>query len=284
VPSFFHNSTNGLPYLGDRLKLVKQNPTLKECLALKHKQFVKNIALSALMVSAIAVPAAANAESGTKPANIQTASQEAPPPTITLKAIPSVAAVQLADPLKLAKEYAPDTVTDWEQTLEKYNALAGRGFTVATLEEGTVSLVPAGDAPIEFKKSILTSAETVQTLPEQGVDGNRNIRFSQTAKPAEPIAGGSGNVTLPKSDSAGQISAVIAVSQDDPNGNASLQTVSDGKIVTLQASPAGDSFIEGQIALHEAVQSKDAEAIKKSLAELLKLYKAQIEKLEQAAE
>lgn len=250
---------------------------------MKHKQFVKNIALSALMVSAIAVPAAANAESGTKPANLLTASQEAPLSTVTLKALPSVAAVQLADPLKLAKEYAPDTVTDWEQTLEKHKSLAGES-AVITLGDGEVSFIPAGDVPVELTKSTLSSAEAIKILPEQKIEGIENVQFNLVTKPAEPAVDAGGSISLPKGDSAQNLTVAFAALQSAQNDDSFSLTVSGNSVMSLTAAPGGDSIIQGRIDLDRAVQSKDAEAIKKSLAELLKLYKAQIEKLEQAAE
>lgn len=93
---------------------------------LSNGKIVQRIALSALLVSVIAGPAAAYAE--------ETAAPNAPQPVAAQGAV----TVKFEDPAEIAKQYAPDTVSAWTSLLKRYEELAVK-FKAVTLD---INLAP----------------------------------------------------------------------------------------------------------------------------------------------
>lgn len=168
------------------------------------KKLVQTIALSALMVSAIAGPAAASTETATvaqKPAQAVTMGEAA-------------SALKLQDPLTLAKEYAPDTVSAWESLLEKYESLHEQWKPV-TVE---AKVAPTADS----SELVPGEVQVVKAVPVQdGKPVNSESAQVTVELGGLKIAGKDGNVTLmramPIADSLlqGQIDLAKAVESKD---------------------------------------------------------------------
>ncbi|MEG6588606.1 hypothetical protein [Paenibacillus barengoltzii] len=109
---------------------------------LSNRKILQNIALSTLLVSAIAGPTAASAKEAAGPDEVaQTV------------AIPAIATVKFEDPAALAKQYAPETATAWSNLLKKYEELAVKStptaidIKLAPTPNGTV---PADGQGVQF--------------------------------------------------------------------------------------------------------------------------------------
>ncbi|GJM81256.1 MAG: hypothetical protein E7E23_00210 [Paenibacillus sp.] len=115
---------------------------------LSNGKIVQKIALSALLVSAIASPAAANAE--------ETAAPDAPQTVAAQAAV----TVKFEDPAAIAKQYAPDTVSAWTSLLKKYEELAVN-FKAVTLD---IKAAPTGDGivPPAGGKALIVQAMKAQ--------------------------------------------------------------------------------------------------------------------------
>ncbi|MCM3000101.1 hypothetical protein M3647_21745 [Paenibacillus cellulositrophicus] len=90
---------------------------------IRNAWFKKTVA-SALLMSAVAAPAVTNAAASEQPE----VPSDVPAKVAAIPAIKgAVIKSAIADPLELAQKYAPDTVEDWKQTLEKFKKVAGEG-------------------------------------------------------------------------------------------------------------------------------------------------------------
>lgn len=254
-----------------------------------NSRTIKKIAVATLMLSAVASPIVANA--ATKPLSEHYAAAAAGPKQVTAKnlavalpvadakAVPMAAAFRLADPLALAKQYAPDTVPAWEKTLKAYEALA---------RDLTVTLAPA---PV-------SAALEATTVPLEGV-----------AIEAKPVAAPNGDFVAVRKLSDDEVGAIaITAAAPVPAGTFELKDVQPGKAVAIGALDASaiavdsatlvpadtvtltsgvaataaapdDGFFAGQLALAKAAESQDADAIRDALAKLLVAYESQIERL-----
>jgi len=248
----------------------------------------KNIALSALLLTAIAAPISANAatnpdQTATKSIKSDTSVPVAP------------ALIKLVDPLEVAKKYAPETVSDWQNTLDRYNSLrpvrtlsiegqkADASSKNVKGEAVTISLEEAGSIK-DFKGVKVDHAIAVSTLDKFELNG-------ETTKAA--VKGTDDSFSLIEAGPIGDIKdfkpgEVISVSKLEQSGVSETlvaTTVKGATAVTAAAQQAGGfgKVIEGQIALGKAVESGDSNEIKSQLASLLKEYKSQITELEVAA-
>ncbi|MWC29388.1 hypothetical protein [Paenibacillus sp. MMS18-CY102] len=122
---------------------------------MKNKLTITRLAMSAVLLSAVAFPAITNADSTNKPAataplNVLASKTEtATAPAGTVVAAPAFAVTSFADPAELAKKYAPETVADWKDTLAQYKKLAGdkiihSGFAIAAPADGVPAPAPGG--------------------------------------------------------------------------------------------------------------------------------------------
>ncbi|WP_219835754.1 hypothetical protein [Paenibacillus sp. R14(2021)] len=267
----------------------------------------KRIAMSTLLLSSVAVPAyAANAATEPAAAKIVTARQaEELPPLPALSAAP-MAAVKLPDPLALAGKYAPDTVNDWMQTLDKLKQLVPANVTITKTADGkTVKIAAAGVLPGPFK---IVDGKAV---PAEQAAGGKPVLFwsakplnAEEVKPGEAVkletkgtpVSISGTTVTTLSGTSGPLADTVFIAGEakpvDVNIAAPAGTPEDGSMMVtafsnpgdtgpiLTVAPGGDKFITSIVALNEAVKAEDADAIKAALADLLKVYKAQIAELE----
>jgi hypothetical protein len=128
---------------------------------MNHSLKFKNVALSALLLSAIAAPVSANAaDTGSK-------KQETGSAVLTnalSDKVPAFSAVlsSVSNPIELAKKYAPDTVSDWEQTLDQYKKASGitlNGSVAPGTLSATVVAVPAKDFDQDNLKQAIKNAK-----------------------------------------------------------------------------------------------------------------------------
>ncbi|MEK8127207.1 hypothetical protein WMW72_04700 [Paenibacillus filicis] len=235
---------------------------------MKHNPSFKNVALSALLLTAIAVPAVASANDGSHTQANAKLTSVAGQAVQALNA-PSAALIK-TDPLELAKKYAPETVSDWKNTLDQYKKVTGYSIegrapivTRSSEEKTTDGTVPALTISQEsisldkFKTYDLKSASVVAAVPAKEATLDKvtsRIEASQRTNVAELKEG-----TGPAEN---RLEAVQAVA--------------------TQASGEFAAFIQAEIELAKAADSEDAGAIRASLAQSLKQYKQQITALQNA--
>ncbi|MFE4709985.1 hypothetical protein ACFRAM_03835 [Paenibacillus sp. NPDC056722] len=228
----------------------------------------KNAALSALLISAISVPVIANADSAANLKDTKNETSAVQP----LKA--TTAAFTMANPLELAKKYAPETVSEWEAVLEKYKEVLPMAILVDASSAQNISEIPALPTLKEGEavKGTLKNVEGVKIeLPAKSETTKSNQTAAVSPKNSEAEKLTWTEVTIPAQATA---LGEVKVSGD-------LEGVPAGKAVKLDAafpvvSIENNAFFKAQNNLNEAVATKDAAKIKDALAELLKQYKAEI--------
>ncbi|ANY73280.1 hypothetical protein BBD41_12195 [Paenibacillus ihbetae] len=288
---------------------------------MNHKHVFGKLALSAALLVASAGTAHASADSSAtdRPLHnvkIYQTTTEAGPVASSVRILP--------DPLELVKQYATETLKDWEQTLEKYKKLAvteGKAFFIAAEAPPTepdpeaqeksapihgiaIAAVKAPDLQGENIKELKEAAKTVEIteiLGDSEILGNYEIKgdagLVHVAKPSD-IAdqdvpkqwvktlirkelksdGTASDITSSPKEASIAIKAAAAVSPDDILIEAAPGRHEEVKAVKLTERDI--AFIKAQMELAQAVESKDSDAIKNALAQLLEQYKAQIAQLE----
>lgn len=283
---------------------------------MNHKHVFGKLALSAALLAASAGTAHASADSSTtdRPLhNVKIYRTESGPGASSIRILP--------DPLELAKRYAPETLKDWEQTLEKYRKLAvaeGKALFItaeaapsesdpeaqekpATIRVAAVAAVKALDIQVHDTKELKETAKTVEITEILEANEIEKIAgLANTAKPSDiadrevPKQGVKTIIRqeLKTDDTASGIIAspieasiaIKAAAAVSPHGTP-IEAVpghhENFKAVKLTESDI--AFIEARMELAEAVESKDSAAIKHALAQLLEQYKAQITQLESLA-
>ncbi|OAB42240.1 hypothetical protein [Paenibacillus glacialis] len=240
---------------------------------MNHQMIFKKLALSAVLVSAVAVPTVTNAASEPK-----AVSPEASSKTVTTvsgnKVLATVTTVasSWANPLELVKTYAPTTLEDWKKTLEQYKKVAGNDLSGIYKATKVVSAEPAvsGEAMpffIDMKKIDIKPGQAfdITSLESAGVEHIAAI----------PTAIGEANnmsVTLVMDNGKADQAAFEKTSFVKSTMATSSEQMSEGD----------QAFFKAQIALNDAAKSKDAAAIKEALAKLLVQYKQQIADFETA--
>jgi len=264
----------------------------------RKKRIFPRVALSALMLSAIAGPVAANAAQNS-------ASHAAPVVTVAspVKATAvteTLAAVKLQDPLELAKQYAPDTVEAWESLLAKYDSLqatlkpavvsiklekagaVAEGWQ-AVERSGQIEIVEAIEA-LPFKGDVKSLAGNVKvteagTITLEAVEGDVlfDVKDIGTAE-AIPIQG----VSVPKFTVSTEVvsaesGAPALIKLVDAEHAIAGKTAS----VTLAAATfASGDVLQGRIELAKVAESNDADAIRVALTKLFEAYEAHVEELQ----
>jgi hypothetical protein len=216
---------------------------------MNHKHMMKRLALSTLLLSAVASPVMANA--ATSPdAKASTPAQK----TITLQKDGNQEftsfAIVMTNPLDLAKTYAPDTVQDWKTTMDKFDKLAASKFTKMTASAAVSAPehtdVKQNITELKAERKLVTGKDSSDKLPANAV---KMIKV-ESAQDAQD-----GDTTFTKG----------------LNVN-----VTTGVAITTDSVEIKDPFFKAQIELSKAEQSKDADQIKQSLANLLEQYKQRI--------
>lgn len=239
---------------------------------MNHKHVFGKLALSAALLAASAGTAHASADSSTTDRslhNVKIYHTEAGPVASSVRILP--------DPLELAKRYAPETLKDWEQALEKYKKLAvaeGKALFITAEAAPFESDPEAQGKPAAIRAAAVAAVKALdiqgQGFPKQWVKTiiRHELKSDDTASDtiASPI------------EASIAIKAAAAVSPDGIPIEAALGHHEEFKAVKLTESDI--AFIEARMELAEAVESKDSAAIKNALAQLLEQYKAQITQLE----
>lgn len=247
----------------------------------------RNVALSALLLTAISAPIVANADSAAN-ANAVTNG------TATLKEAKSaIATFTLANPVEQAKKYAPETVSEWEKTLARYNKLLSQNYTsrvMATLVAVDVDSdewkkVSENAKPGEIKEmqalkveeGKLTSVESVKAEKLPNSENKNTLSFSITTSSSD-LKG------LVENAESGVAIAVSPLNLDEKSTGTTSAVIANAESLQFSGTTAASAFFLAQSNLNNAVTAKDEAAIKTSLADLLKQYKAQITELEAAQE
>lgn len=222
---------------------------------MKRNLLIRKIALSTLLLSAIASPAAfADSQPETSPRPVKVA------PLLT------ISAASVMDPLKLAETYAPETVEDWKQTLAEYEeAIKSRvkvtAGSVATfvktvrLDQAAPTQTEPGTEPVVF--GTVTKFEGEESISASAVETGEPITLTEAHITAPVKLEAVPGAVLAAVGSSENVAFSIAVS---PNA---------------ESKPL-DDFMQGWADLSKAAESKDGNAIKQALAHQLTLYKQKI--------
>ncbi|SEK56389.1 hypothetical protein [Paenibacillus sp. OK003] len=247
----------------------------------------RNIALSALLLTAISAPIVANADSDAN-ANAVTNG------TATLKEAKSAfAAFTLANPVELAKKYAPETVSEWEKTLARYNKLLSQNSTsqvmttlvAVDVDSDEWKKVSENAKPGEIKEmqalkveeGKLTSVEGVKAEKLPDSENLNTLSFSITTNSSD-LKG------FVENAESGVAIALSPLNLDEKTTGTTSAVIANAESLQFSGTTAASAFFSAQSNLNKAVTAKDEAAIKTSLADLLKQYKAQITELEAAQE
>ncbi|PWW36136.1 MULTISPECIES: hypothetical protein [Paenibacillus] len=248
----------------------------------------RNIALSALLLTAISAPIVANADSA---ANTNAVTNGA----ATLKdAKPAIAAFTLANPVELAKKYAPETVSEWEKTLARYNKLLSQNSTSQVM----ATLVAVDVDSDEWKKKVSENAKPGEIKEMQALKVEEGKLTPVESVKAEKLPDSenlntlSFSITTNSSDLKGFVEnaesgvaiALSPLNLDEKTTGTTSVVIANAENLQFSGTTAASAFFSAQSNLNKAVTAKDEAAIKTSLADLLKQYKAQITELEAAQE
>lgn len=174
---------------------------------MNRSHLLKKLAVSALLMSTVAAPVVTNAASSKTETN--------PIVPAHMISTPAAEVTNAFTPLELVKTYAPNTVKDWEETLEQYKKVVGE-------TNNTTGMV---------------KSEPAAKLEEANVEVEKGGKDYQT--PSESVS-------------------------------ASVATIA------TKASEVTNALTKAQIALSDAIESKNPTAIKDALAKLLDQYKQEI--------
>ncbi|MEK3750905.1 hypothetical protein NYE25_22205 [Paenibacillus sp. FSL E2-8871] len=216
---------------------------------MNQQMIFKKLALSALLVSAVAAPTAVNAASGANDQSAKTTTAAVVTPANSGSLSASLISFDWVDPLELAKTYAPNTLEDWKKTLDQYYKAAG--FSITAVSE----LVPSEQA-----EGVLLSKEigSAEALPVSYIEAGRNVEVLPNDKKMESFA----------STSIKGVAAIAAV--ESTEATISIQELSE----------ADKAFFKTQEDLNSAAKTKDSTVIKEALTKLLDQYKEKIKALE----
>ncbi|MED5021012.1 hypothetical protein P9847_27495 [Paenibacillus chibensis] len=238
---------------------------------MKVQQILKRTALSAVMLSAVAAPAITNADSSQKAEAVPAVKTEAAMSAATAVSADAkqIQIAKILDPVELAKQYAPETVSDWQETMKHFS----KSITLkATKDETTpMASVEIQDVAVKGETKLIPAAKAVAAVKLDTVKAN-NLVKTEKAEPAAENFAKAVRLDMVSVPAAVSMPVATLVPGDD---NAKTVAVS---LVTASSLPEGehDAFGNAWTALSKAEESKDAAAIKDALAELLKQYKQMI--------
>lgn len=211
---------------------------------MNQQMIFKKLALSALLVSAVAAPTAVNAASGANDQSAKTTAAAVVTPANSGSLSASLISFDWIDPLELAKTYAPNTLEDWKKTLDQYYKAAG--FSITAVSEQAEG--------VQLSKEILSA----EALPVSYIEAGRNVEVLPNDKKMESFA----------STSIKGVAAIAAV--ESTEATISIQELSE----------ADKAFFKAQEDLNSAAKTKDSTVIKEALTKLLDQYKEKIKALE----
>jgi hypothetical protein len=220
------------------------------------KVMIKSLVLSTLLMSAISGSAYAEKSEG------------GPEQSGTTRQAFTVTSISSSNPLKLAAQYAPDTVKDWETVLARYDQLRGLPANQTSVQLTMTKAIGAAHSmeSIDLSKVLVATGEiageadavTVTATAPVQVQGLTDL-VAVASAPALQATTPSG---LPE-DAAG-LTDITRVSATLPGVQSPL--------------------FASKEKLSDAEASKDAAAIRTALTELLEQYKQEIADMEAAGE
>ncbi|MNI22722.1 hypothetical protein D3C73_762840 [compost metagenome] len=262
---------------------------------MNHMSTLKRIALSSLLLSAVATPTYF-ANASTEPITKNIASSVPSGETSAYSVTSSIVAVPFADPLKLAEKYAPDTVNDWKTTLDKLAELTPvyAATTRLTIGEVSDSAIPGETLNklnvSEGKLLTISSNDDIAYMPLMPVVGKsislKDVKITNVES--------ADTVTFKSENGLASAIAVEATQLIPVNGTIDMKTVKitnaewtstdvikseNGVTAAVAVEATFNSSFQKLLELDKAVKSEDAATIKQALAELLDMYKQQIEQL-----
>ncbi|MEK4354225.1 hypothetical protein MKX41_25850 [Paenibacillus sp. FSL R5-0475] len=217
---------------------------------MNQQMIFKKLALSALLVSAVAAPTAVNAASGANDQSAKTTAAAVVTPANSGSLSASLISFDWVDPLELAKTYAPNTLEDWKKTLDQYYKAAG--FSITAVSE----LVPSEQAEgVKLSKEI----GSAEALPVSYIEAGRSV-----------------DIQLPEAQ---KMESVVSTSIKGVAAIAAVEAT--GATISIQElSEADKAFFKAQEDLNSAAKTKDSTVIKEALTKLLDQYKEKIKALE----
>lgn len=232
---------------------------------MKNTTMFKRIAMSTMLISAIAAPAFANAASNP-------IADVLPAATIktdkVAKLVPALKTIQFADPLEAARLYAPETLEDWKVTLDKYNKQnkISELRTISLVDaKGTIKL--SDNVANEIKVVDSVKATTTANVSMEKIElGQFEIK---PLSPTDSVPSSNVSITLSK-----DIKGSAIFNKATRFDSIKLNTSSAAVVSATDSSP----IFSGQVALSKALESKDAATIKPVLADLLQAYKDEVAK------
>lgn len=216
------------------------------------KVMIKSLVLSTLLMSAIGGSAFAEKLEG------------APEQSGTTRQAFTVTSMASSNPLKLAAQYAPDTVKDWETVLARYDQLLG---------------LPTSQAPLQVTLTKAISA----THPMESIDLSKALVATGELEAAADAA----TVSIPSQGTTDLVAVASApafqattpsVLPEDAAG------LTDITLVSATLPGVQSPLFTAKEKLSDAEASKDAAAIRTALTELLEQYKQEIVDMEAAGQ
>ena len=231
---------------------------------MKNTTMFKRIAMSTMLISAIAAPAFANAASNPMADVLPAATIKTDK---VAKLVPALKTIQFADPLEAARLYAPETLEDWKVTLDKYNKQnkISELRTISLVDaKGTIKL--SDNVANEIKVVDSVKATTANVSMEKIELGQFEIK---PLSPTDSVPSSNVSITLSK-----DIKGSAIFNKATRLDSIKLNTASTAVVSATDSSP----IFSGQVALSKALESKDAATIKPVLADLLQAYKDEVAK------
>ncbi|MDR9852165.1 hypothetical protein RJP21_00965 [Paenibacillus sp. VCA1] len=255
---------------------------------MKMQNILKKTAMSAVMLSAVAAPAITHADNGPK---TETTAVKIQAVAATLGGddqSQKIVISKMTDPLELAKQYAPETVEDWQKTLEQFKKALVPADIKAVKIEKLSAADEAGETAGEFEPAVTMSKPVIKAIEVFKMeDAGEKPASLQAAVPMEKLTTAikeveNGNVAFEAAIPAVKLNE----SSEDPKAvskeNAEFGTLAV-TMVAAEAKEAAPAFPKAWDALAKAEESKDADAIRAALADLLKQFKQAIAAQEAAA-
>ncbi|GAB6991983.1 hypothetical protein [Paenibacillus pini] len=246
----------------------------------------KKMALSAMMLSAVVAPVVTNADSAPKDvlpmANSKAAAVTSA--TVASQAVVTISS-DMANPMELVKTYAPNTLEEWQKTLDQYKKLARdtsyQAF-IMDVDKANHKLDQVFEIDDSMMKE-LSASTTVAT--EKASKAQYSIAMDKDElKSGQTITINADKVRFNKLPSNMTVS-VKATEAKNLTESSEVKIDSNAEMVqdiAVSYSKLDQAFVDAQAALIDAAESKNAGAIKEALSKLLEQYKLQIAELETA--
>jgi hypothetical protein len=260
---------------------------------MNKKSIVKKVALSALLLTATASTGISYAAgNGATDQAIQVQ------PSKVFKTLPVGSAAssisKFADPLELAKIYAPDTVDAWKSVLDKLPKVSLEAVPF-NIEGVSISATPLTDEQIKkIQKAELAQPQIVDgkvSIPTDGKHVTTTVAYEKGAsvesrlsvapiqltdeqiKEFAKVEVGQAQIVEGKVSIPAGSTNVTTVSADKANDGTGIGTVQMGELIAVD-SP----IFKSQLKLEKAAESKNGEQIRVALAELLEQYQQELAK------